>query len=254
MNEILSKANETIRTTRLSLLKVCLIMALICSSISLLFQQLDQVVAPLLIIFALNLFFQAGLNLLMLKSLNGQQVKIKDILLVKPYLKMLLPLFALYLLLLAVGIGLLLVLSRIKETLILLPIVIFVLVVSLNILNHLTLFGMIQEKLSLQASIKRGIRLFLKSRKILIHILLKTIVLILIGSLLVYALNVFVYAPQIDAALKSASVIDETLVQPYFTTNLSYMIQSVGMQLVVSYIMIVSGITYGTYFLRMNRV
>ena len=82
---------------------------------------------------------------------------------------------------------------------------------------------------------------------------MKTLLFILVGSLLVYALNVFVYAPQIDATLKSAAIIDETLVQPYFSTNLSYMIQSVGMQLVVSYIMIVSGITYGVYYLKMKH-
>ena len=75
-------------------------------------------------------------------------------------------------------------------------------------------------------------------------------VLILLGSLAVYALNVFVYAPQIDAVLKSAPEITEALIDPYFSTNLSYLIQSVGMQLVVSYIAIVSGMTYGTYYLK----
>ena len=70
------------------------------------------------------------------------------------------------------------------------------------------------------------------------------------GSLAVYALNVFVYAPQIDAVLKSAPEITEALIDPYFSTNLSYLIQSVGMQLVVSYIAIVSGMTYGTYYLK----
>ena len=110
-----------------------------------------------------------------------------------------------------------------------------------------------QEKLPLSKSLKNAGHLFLKSRKIFMHILMKTLLFILVGSLLVYALNVFVYAPQIDATLKSATIIDETLVQPYFSTNLSYMIQSVGMQLVVSYIMIVSGITYGVYYLKMKH-
>ncbi len=86
------------------------------------------------------------------------------------------------------------------------------------------------------------------------HIVLKTIVLILLGSLAVYVLNVFVYAPQIDAVLKSTPEITEALIDPYFSTNLSYMIQSVGMQLVVSYIAIVSGMTCGVYYLNQRKV
>lgn len=253
MKEILFEANETIRQARLSLLKICLIMASLCSLISLAFQQKNLVLLPLLIIFALNLFFQAGLNLLMLQALHDQPIKIKNLLQLQPYLKKLLPLFILYGILLGLGVTVFLGLSRIKEILIFLPMLIFILVVLLNAVNHLTLFGIMQEKLPLSKSLKNAGHLFLKSRKIFMHILMKTLLFILVGSLLVYALNVFVYAPQIDATLKSATIIDETLVQPYFSTNLSYMIQSVGMQLVVSYIMIVSGITYGVYYLKMKH-
>lgn len=253
MKEILFEANETIRQARLSLLKICLIMAGLCSLISLAFQQRNLVLLPLLIIFALNLFFQAGLNLLMLQALHEQPIKIKNLLQLQPYLKKLLPLFILYGILLGLGVAVFLGLSRIKEILIFLPVLIFILVVLLNVVNHLTLFGIMQEKLPLSKSLKNAWHLFLKSRKLFMHILMKTLLFILVGSLLVYALNVFVYAPQIDATLKSAAIIDETLVQPYFSTNLSYMIQSVGMHLVVSYIMIVSGITYGVYYLKMKH-
>ena len=253
MKEILFEANETIRQARLSLLKICLIMAGLCSLISLAFQQRNLVLLPLLIIFALNLFFQAGLNLLMLQALHEQPIKIKNLLQLQPYLKKLLPLFILYGILLGLGVAVFLGLSRIKEILIFLPVLIFILVVLLNVVNHLTLFGIMQEKLPLSKSLKNAWHLFLKSRKLFMHILMKTLLFILVGSLLVYALNVFVYAPQIDATLKSAAIIDETLVQPYFSTNLSYMIQSVGMQRVVSYIMIVSGITYGVYYLKMKH-
>lgn len=253
MKEILFEANETIRQARFSLLKICLIMASLCSLISLAFQQKNLVLLPLLIIFALNLFFQAGLNLLMLQALHDQPIKIKNLLQLQPYFKKLLPLFILYGILLGLGVAVFLGLSRIKEILIFLPMLIFILVVLLNAVNHLTLFGIMQEKLPLSKSLKNAGHLFLKSRKIFMHILMKTLLFILVGSLLVYALNVFVYAPQIDATLKSATIIDETLVQPYFSTNLSYMIQSVGMQLVVSYIMIVSGITYGVYYLKMKH-
>ena len=253
MKEILFEANETIHQARLSLLKICLIMASLCSLISLAFQQRNLVLLPLLIIFALNLFFQAGLNLLMLQALHEQPIKIKNLLQLQPYLKKLLPLFILYGILLGLGVAVFLGLSRIKEILIFLPVLIFILVVLLNVVNHLTLFGIMQEKLPLSKSLKNAWHLFLNSRKLFMHILMKTLLFILVGSLLVYALNVFVYAPQIDATLKSAAIIDETLVQPYFSTNLSYMIQSVGMQLVVSYIMIVSGITYGVYYLKMKH-
>lgn len=77
--------------------------------------------------------------------------------------------------------------------------------------------------------------------------------LILLGSPGGVRAHVFVYAPQIDAVLKSAPEITEALIDPYFSTNLSYLIQSVGMQLVVSYIAIVSGMTYGVYYLNQRK-
>ena len=99
-----------------------------------------------------------------------------------------------------------------------------------------------------------GVRLFFQSKKLILHIVLKTFLLVLLGSFAVTALNVFVYAPQIDAAMKAATQINEALIDPYFSTNLSYMIQSVGMQLVVSYIAIVSGMTYGVFFQKRSAM
>lgn len=151
---------------------------------------------------------------------------------------------------LAAGVFALQAMIHLGAVLLVLPALLALSVIFLNCINHLTLFSMIETHQSAWQALKGGAKLFFQSRKLILHIVLKTIMLILLGSLAVYALNVFVYAPQIDAVLKSAPEITEALIDPYFSTNLSYLIQSVGMQLVVSYIAIVSGMTYGTYYLK----
>lgn len=250
MSEVLRLSKMEIQRNRFALLKYCLVVALVCSAISLGFQQFNNNLVPLVLTLIINLVFLFGLNALFLKALKHEQYNVKDFIGIKNYMKAILPLFGIYLAILGGGVLLIQLLVRIKEVVLFLPAILALVVIFFNCINHLTLFMIIQDQKSSFQALKEATRLFFKSKKLILHIVLKTIMLILIGSLIVYAVNVFAYAPQIDAALKSATIFSEELVAPYFSTSLSYMIQSVGMQLVVSYIAIVSGLTYGTYFLQ----
>ena len=243
MNVILESARALIARHRLPLLKYCLAVA----------QQFNNNLIPLGTTLAINLVFLFGLDWMMLKALRNESYSYRDFSQFAKYFKTLLPLFGMYAMILAAGVFALQVLIHLGAVLLILPALLGLSVIFLNCINHLTLFSMIEMHQSAWQALKGGVKMFFQSRKLIVHIVLKTIVLILLGSLAVYALNVFVYAPQIDAVLKSAPEITEALVDPYFSTNLSYMIQSVGMQLVVSYIAIVSGMTYGVYYLNQKK-
>ena len=253
MNVILESARAAIVRHRLPLMKYCLAVACLCSLISLAAQQFNNNLIPLAATLAINLIFLFGLDLLMLKALHDEPYSLHDFSQFTGYLKSLLPLFGIYGLILAGGVFALQAMIHLGAVLLVLPALLGVGVIFLNCINHLTLFSMIETHQSAWRALKGGTKLFFQSGKLIMHIVLKTIVLILLGSLAVYVLNVFVYAPQIDAVLKSTPEITEALIDPYFSTNLSYLIQSVGMQLVVSYIAIVSGMTCGVYYLKQRK-
>lgn len=139
----------------------------------------------------------------MLKALHDEPYSLHDFSQFTGYLKSLLPLFGIYGLILAGGVFALQAMIHLGAVLLVLPALLGVGVIFLNCINHLTLFSMIETHQSAWRALKGGTKLFFQSGKLIMHIVLKTIVLILLGSLAVYVLNVFVYAPQIDAVLKS---------------------------------------------------
>ena len=253
MNLVLESARSAIARHRLALMKYCVVTALLCSLISLAAQQFNDNLIPLGTTLAINLVFLFGLDWVMLKALRNEPYSYRDFSQFAKYFKALLPLFGMYAVILAAGVFALQAMIHFGAVLLVLPALLGLSVIFLNCINHLTLFSMIETHQSAWQALKGGAKMFFQSRKLILHIVLKTMMLILLGSLAVYALNVFVYAPQIDAVLKSAPEITEALIDPYFSTNLSYLIQSVGMQLVVSYIAIVSGMTYGVYYLNQRK-
>ena len=249
MNLVLESARSAIARHRLALMKYCVVTALLCSLISLAAQQFNDNLIPLGTTLAINLVFLFGLDWVMLKALRNEPYSYRDFSQFAKYFKALLPLFGIYAVILAAGVLALQAMIHLGAVLLVLPALLALSVIFLNCINHLTLFSMIETHQSAWQALKGGTKMFFQSRKLILHIVLKT----MLGSLAVYALNVFVYAPQIDAVLKSAPEITEALIDPYFSTNLSYLIQSVGMQLVVSYIAIVSGMTYGVYYLNQRK-
>ena len=62
--------------------------------------------------------------------------------------------------------------------------------------------------------------------------MLKIIATLLVGCIIIYLINIFVYAPQIDATLKAMETFDESLLNPFFSTPLSNFIQSLGAQII----------------------
>lgn len=253
MNEVLQLAKEEIKIHRIGLLKYSLIVAVVCSLISLLCQQFNNNIIPLLVTLIINLIFLTGMNSLYLKALHHQSYNFRDFRIFQQVFMKIFLLFAIYLGILLLGVGFIRLLMKFQTMVFLLPAIIAMSVIAFNCINHLTLFLILQDQYSVIKALKEGCLLFVRSKKLILHITLKTILLILLGSFAIYALNVFVYAPQIDAVLKSTDFITEAMIDPFFSTNLSYLIQSIGMQLVVSYLAVVSGLTYGAYYCQKRK-
>lgn len=251
MNTILINSKIEIENNRFKLLKYSFIFSIISSLFSLLFDSSGVSIAILLIV---NLLFQFGINYLIDKCTKHEKYSFKSIVDIMDFKKEILILSFFYLLFIVFEISLLKLLIKLKYIIFFIPVLVFVSILVINCINHLVLFSIFEKKESIVKSFKIAVRLFFKSRKIFSHILLKTILIILVGNLLVYAINIFAYAPQIDYILKTSEVINDSLFNPIFTTKLSYLIQSVGMQMIISYISIVSGITYRVYYLKSNHI
>lgn len=250
MIEMLNLSKMAIQENRVKLLKYSLVIALLCTLTSLFFQQWHNSVVPLIVTLLLNLVFLFGINVLFLKALKHEKYGWTDFYQIKDYVRQLLPIFAIYITVLVVSVVVIRLLLAVTGMVLILPALISLSVIMLNCVNHLTMFQIVQDQQKPLSSLKQAFQLFFKSKKLILHVILKTIIILLVGALLVYCINVLVYAPQINAALYGAQGVDLALIDKYFSSDLSYMIQSIGMQLVISYIAIVTGLTYGTYYLQ----
>ena len=128
--------------------------------------------------------------------------------------------------------------SMIKYTLIFIQPLSIVFYVILNCLNFQLLFEIFEKQNITSQKLKQSLRILKTNHKTLIYLIIKTVSIILIGSIITYLVNIFIYAPQIDSALKTMSVIDESVLNPYFSTSLSNFIQSFGAQVISGIILI----------------
>ncbi len=242
----ISGAQEVIKGNRWKLLKYCFVVALGCSLISLCFQGINNNALPLIITLIINVCFLFISNLLYLKAASWEPYSFKDFKVIITYGRKLLPLLLIYALVIVLGTILLLFASRQSILVVAIPGLVAVIVMAFNCINHLSLFVIYKENKGTLAGIRSALRLFISSKRLFAQIMFKSFMVLIVGSFLIYVVNVFVYARQLSPLLEAA-VVDKEAIEAYFSTNLSYLVQSIGMQLVVSYISIISGITYGTY-------
>ncbi len=247
-------AKQEITKHRMKLLAYCLIVAIGCSIVSLLFQKLNNNLIPMIFAFVINLIFLFGMNLLYAKIVKHEEYSYKNFSEILKYKNKLIPLVFIYISVIGIGIFLIKLALDHQTFIQFLPLVIFFSVICFNCINHLTLYEILQNDENIFKALLKGVKLFIHSKGIIFNILVKTILIIFLGSLVIYLLNIFVYAPQINQAMQHAAVVDEQLLEPFFSTDISYLIQSIGMQLVVSYMTIVSGMTYGVYFYQQCRI
>lgn len=241
---------KLIKENRITLLKYSFVMAIVCSSVSLFFQNFNNNFLPLAITLVMNLIFLFGMEYMYFKALNRYPYSWKDFKVIKKYRKQCLIVCSIMAILVVSFLVGIYFLSYVPYLVAILPGLIFILIVIFNCMQHLILFDMYKGEKKLNDSLRKSAKVLFSNRKKLFHIFLKTITILLIGSFIVYAINVFAYAPQIEAVLNENDVITSELIDPFFSTNLSYLIQSVGMQMVVAYISIVTGFTCGTLKLK----
>lgn len=103
--------------------------------------------------------------------------------------------------------------------------------VLLNCINFKLLFSL-EENFNVRKCVYLSLNSLRNNVKTLMYLIIKVVTIILLGSIVVYLINVFVYAPQIDNTLKTAEVIDSSMLDPFFSSSLSNFIQSFGAQFV----------------------
>jgi len=89
--------------------------------------------------------------------------------------------------------------------------------------------------------IKKAVSLVFSEKKALTHLLVRYVRFMMIGGFLTFSANVFVYAKQLEPLLQSP---ETEPIQKIFASDLSFVVQSTGIQMTVLYIMIYSGFLY----------
>lgn len=107
--------------------------------------------------------------------------------------------------------------------------------VILNFINFKIIFQIFDKG---NMNLKKALSGIKSNLRILFYLILKTVIILLIGTICVYLVNIFVYAKEIDLVLKTAPVVTDALINPFFSTTLSNFIQSFGAQMISGMILI----------------
>lgn len=243
-------AQVVFKENRWKILKYCMIIGLFSSCISLLFQIIGFPLISIGVILIVNILFIFGLNVIFIKSVLNDHYDYHTIFLFKKYWKPLVCLFATYLTVFVLFLVSMVVCSRFKYGLLIIPMIGAFFVLSMNCMNHLCIFAIYNNEKNIFKILKESAKVFIGQKKLFILMILKSFIYMIIGSFIVFTTNVFIYARQINTILEQNTIIQDKLFDPIFSSNISYLIQSTGIQLVASYIMIFTGIHYAAIYLK----
>lgn len=246
-------AQTTFKENRWRILKYCVIIGLFSSLISLLFQMIELPLFAVGMILVINIMFIFGLNVIFIKSVLNDHYDYHTIFLFKEYWKPLVVLFTMYLGAFILFLICMVACSRGKIGVLIVPMIGAFFVLSMNCINHLCIFAIYYHKKKMIEIIKESVKLFFKEKKLFLFMTLRSFIYMVVGSFMVFAVNVFVYASQISRLMEENVVIQDSLFDSIFSSNLSYVIQSAGIQCVASYIMIFTGIHYATIYLKLVK-
>lgn len=161
----------------------------------------------------------------------------------KIYIKDILIIGLIQILLIVIWMGLLIILSKFKIGVVIFQPLSMIAYVLLNYMNFCVMFDVFEGEKIEVSSFTTALKDVTKNKKTFVYLMLKIFSIIIVGGLVVYLVNIFAYAPQIDATLKAMKKFDDTLINPYFSTNLSNFIQSFGAQIISGLILIWIGNT-----------
>lgn len=115
--------------------------------------------------------------------------------------------------------------------------------------NEVSNFVMLQDNLDegILKSYKQAINSVLTNRSLFGHNMLRSFTAMVQGVILVVCTNVFVYGPQIQKALQLDVSTSESTIRMIFSSPLSSFVQTVGIQVVILYILFISTIVTTTY-------
>lgn len=251
MKDIRKLVREHVKDNRFKMLIGIIIYSFVSVLISMLFQNFNLVVLGLIPTTIVSFVFLVQLYRYVDKVVNGKVVTLKDMFQPFTVERKYLVIAGSYVLWAAVSFILLFIIGRMPKLAPLALLIMIVLFVMGNAINH-TFYFMNEEIVNI--SYMDSVKAVFKDSKLLFSSGIRTLTIILQGAILTVLVNVFAFAPQLDKILDMSDLDASTiLIQQIFATNVSAFIQSVGIQTIMYYILFVSCITYGTY-VRKNRI
>ncbi len=107
------------------------------------------------------------------------------------------------------------------------------------------------EKIKMYSLIKvNGYPAYLTGRgdnRLLLSNAIKTITIMIVGSILTVLVNIFAFGPELSVLLDRTDDKSTDLIKMIFSNDISTIIQSVGVLTIIYYVLFVSFITYAVY-------
>lgn len=129
-------------------------------------------------------------------------------------------------------------LSGIKYVVLFIQPLTLVFYVLLNYINFKLIYNIFDCNKIDKKTFKKILSNIKDDKKIIFYLFLKTFTIIVIGCICIYLIIIFVYAKQIDSAINNVAVVNEALINSYFSSTLSNFIQSFGAQIISGLVLI----------------
>lgn len=220
-----------VQSSRKKLLIIIIFISIIFSIINILLNKNGISTFGILLLLCSNFMFNAYFAYYLEKKLSIPSVS-SFFEMIRRYSKQLIKVALFQIVFIIIWVMILFVLSMFKYGIILNQPLTFILYLILNYCNYTILFEIFNENDVNVRNLLDSMNQIRKNLKVFIYIMLKIIAILLVGCIIIYLINIFVYAPQIDATLKAMETFDESLLNPFFSTPLSNFIQSLGAQII----------------------
>ena len=247
MKELEKLVKYDIKAGKKSILLMIFVYSFFCSLFSLGFQKLNMVWVGIVLVLIVTFLFMISLHQFVYNKVRGITQDWKAVFQIPKIEKshlLILPVLLIIVVLLFVVVYFM---SRNPLLVGLVFVFLLTMMIVLNAIFQTYLYLMMEDECPKSERLKRALSVVIGEKKALFHLVVKYVRFIMIGVFLTFSANVFVYAKQLQELLKSP---ETEPIQKLFASDLSYLVQSTGIQMTVLYIIVYSAFLYA--YIHMN--
>lgn len=241
MDSIKAFIQQSIKDNRMKILGFSVIISMLSSAITLGFNSINLWYVGIVMSTLLVVLYFVKINELTQVVTSGNNIALSDLVKVPTFNSKILKVFLLF-------IGIALIAFLLTNLLMLIPfggIIVLLLIVLIVTISTALIAIVLENDRPIKESLGSSLKTVIAHKDILLHYASKVVKAAFIGAMIILAVNVFVYAPQLQLTLENSAATNEEIIS-YFITPLANFIQITGSQTIVFYIIFVGFVSYKT--------